>query len=229
MKLDNAQVERSVKLKSINQFITCYICKGYLIEATTITECLHTFCKSCIVQYLEENNTCPKCNNLIHQSHPLLYISHDRSMQDIVYKVVPNLQNKELKLQFDFYTRRGLPVPKQLTENGVHDEVYYHNNYSNCDYHRRDEQVNLTIESGHENLKPIERQFIRCSVQATITHIKKFVALKIFQDVNRFKDIELLCNEEILGKDHTLKFVSVTRWKYKDVPLALQYRPKFEL
>jgi hypothetical protein len=29
----------------VNEFITCVICKGYLIDATTITECLHT-CES---------------------------------------------------------------------------------------------------------------------------------------------------------------------------------------
>lgn len=33
-----------------------------------------TVCKSCIVKYLEENVTCPKCQLVIHQSHPLNYI-----------------------------------------------------------------------------------------------------------------------------------------------------------
>lgn len=27
--------------------------------------------------------------------------------------------------------------------------------------------------------------------------------------------LDILCNEEILGKDHTLKFVVVTRWRFK--------------
>lgn len=27
--------------------------------------------------------------------------------------------------------------------------------------------------------------------------------------------VDILCNEEILGKDHTLKFVFVTRWRTK--------------
>lgn len=27
--------------------------------------------------------------------------------------------------------------------------------------------------------------------------------------------IDILCNEELLGKDHTLKFVAVTRWRVK--------------
>lgn len=126
-------MERRIKLSTLNSHITCGICEGYFIDATTVTECLHTckycvpcsqlksrrtatpirwklvrnfrpsnlfdthfvhnsVCKSCLVKHLEENNTCPACDMVIHQSHPLQYISFDRTMQDIVYKLVPNLQ-----------------------------------------------------------------------------------------------------------------------------------------
>ncbi len=111
-------MDRRVRLKAVNSYVTCTLCKGYLIDATTITECLHTcefqaaarnvvcsrmnrfflsqfnktvgvenlalpvdvvnlsfsVCKSCIVKYLEKNNKCPKCELVIHQSHPLNYI-----------------------------------------------------------------------------------------------------------------------------------------------------------
>lgn len=33
---------QTVKLRELNPFIICGICNGYLIDATTITECLHT-------------------------------------------------------------------------------------------------------------------------------------------------------------------------------------------
>lgn len=36
------KMERKIKLKPLNPFITCGICKGYFIDATTIVECLHT-------------------------------------------------------------------------------------------------------------------------------------------------------------------------------------------
>lgn len=112
-------MERKIKLKTLNSHITCKICRGYLIDATTVTECLHTceytivfllkvlifskwncvaVCKSCLVKHLEENNTCPTCNIVIHQSHPLQYISFDRTMQDIVYKLVPDLQKSNSSL-----------------------------------------------------------------------------------------------------------------------------------
>ena len=34
--------KQRVKLTDVNEFITCVLCKGYLIDATRITECLHT-------------------------------------------------------------------------------------------------------------------------------------------------------------------------------------------
>ena len=67
--------------------VTCYIltllkiCHGYLVSATTVKECLHTFCKSCIVKHFKDSNRCPECNKIIHQSHPLDYIAFDRTMQ----------------------------------------------------------------------------------------------------------------------------------------------------
>ncbi|OPJ85915.1 hypothetical protein AV530_017739 [Patagioenas fasciata monilis] len=33
---------RKIKLWDINVHITCHLCNGYLIDATTVTECLHT-------------------------------------------------------------------------------------------------------------------------------------------------------------------------------------------
>lgn len=48
-------------------------------------------CKSCIVKYLEKNKYCPECDVQIHKSKPLLNIRPDKTLQDIVYKLVPRL------------------------------------------------------------------------------------------------------------------------------------------
>lgn len=87
----------AIKLSELNQFISCSICKGYLIDATTLNDCLHSFCKSCIVKYIKnDHNDCPECNKVINESRPLDYIIHDRNKQDIVYKLVPQLYISEL-------------------------------------------------------------------------------------------------------------------------------------
>lgn len=88
----------SIKLSELNEFISCPVCHGYLIDATTVNECLHTFCKSCIVKHIkDDNNECPKCNTVIHERRPLDYIIQDRIKQDIVYKLVPQLYISELE------------------------------------------------------------------------------------------------------------------------------------
>ncbi|WAR22560.1 PCGF3-like protein [Mya arenaria] len=204
-------MEKRAKLKKVNPEITCGLCKGYLVEATTITECLHTLelyvlelklkdevfsvCRSCLVKFLLENNTCPRCGDLIHQSHPLNYISHDRTMQDIVYKLVPNLQENERKRQIEFYKKRGIQMP-----NG----------------------------DGEHLFGILKRRILRLSSLATVTHLKKFVALKVFDTIDRYKDVDILCNEELLGKDHMLKFIIATRWRNTRRDLYLHQLPSLD-
>lgn len=56
---------------------------------------LPAVCKSCIVKYLQTSKYCPMCNIKIHETQPLLNLKLDRVMQDIVYKLVPGLQDSE--------------------------------------------------------------------------------------------------------------------------------------
>jgi polycomb group RING finger protein 3 len=75
-------------------------------------------------------------------------------------------------------------------------------------------------------LKELQRRYIRISALATVTHLKKFIALKLMQSMDSFVEIDILCNKELLGKDHNLKFVYMTRWRHQEGPLKLQYRPR---
>lgn len=122
--------ENALKLSILNPHITCPICKGYFVEATTVLDCLHTFCKGCLLKHFEgkllsaknvldgtpnpDSNVCPKCNFLIHQSHPSHYVAFDRTMQDIVYKLVPGMQAEEERRRRDF-------IQKQRALNGTDD------------------------------------------------------------------------------------------------------------
>jgi len=93
---------RSMKLQDLNAHIMCVLCGGYLVDATTIVECLHSFCRSCIVKYLQTSYHCPVCDVEVHKTKPLLHIRPDRTLQDIVFKLVPGLYQAELKLRHDF-------------------------------------------------------------------------------------------------------------------------------
>ncbi|KAL1788715.1 Polycomb group RING finger 3 [Sigmodon hispidus] len=88
-------------------------------------------------------------------------------------------------------------------------------------------KVSICLECNSSKLRGLKRKWIRCSAQATVLHLKKFIAKKL--NLSSFNELDILCNEEILGKDHTLKFVVVTRWRFKKAPLLLHYRPKMDL
>lgn len=62
-------------------------------------------------------------------------------------------------------------------------------NEAHIDYHRQDEQVNVCLECISNNFKNLKRRFIRCSSQATITHLKKFVAKKVLNGMDKYKEV----------------------------------------
>ncbi|KAG6538952.1 hypothetical protein ZIOFF_004104 [Zingiber officinale] len=53
-----------VRREVLSGFMTCPLCCKLLRDATTIPECLHTFCRKCITKKLndEETDHCPVCN-----------------------------------------------------------------------------------------------------------------------------------------------------------------------
>lgn len=57
-----------ISLNDLHPYITCFLCRGYLIEATTIVECLHTYCHSCLMKHLAKEKCCPQCDMSINKS-----------------------------------------------------------------------------------------------------------------------------------------------------------------
>ncbi|KAG9474057.1 hypothetical protein GDO78_004384 [Eleutherodactylus coqui] len=92
-----------IKMTELNPHLMCALCGGYFIDAATIVECLHSFCKTCILRYLEAHKFCPMCDSQVHKGRPLLSIRSDKTLQDIVYKLVPGLFRDEMKRRREFY------------------------------------------------------------------------------------------------------------------------------
>ncbi|XP_011265824.1 polycomb group protein Psc isoform X2 [Camponotus floridanus] len=85
-------------VKDLNEHIVCPLCRGYLIDATTLVECLHSFCRGCIVRRLSSGaRACPVCN--VAASPPLL---PDTRLQRLVYLAVPGLFRSELERRRHF-------------------------------------------------------------------------------------------------------------------------------
>jgi len=78
---------------------------------------------------------------------------------------------------------------------------------------------------GHTALRTLKRRYVACSSQTTILHLKKWIAKMVLMDCSRFAELDILCNHELMGKDHMLKFIQMTRWRSnRDEPIQLTYR-----
>lgn len=226
-----------VKIREINPHIVCSLCAGYFVDATTLIECLHTFCKSCIVKYLQTSVYCPTCNTKVHETHPLTNIRLDRTLQDIVRNIVPWIAEDERKRKIEFYTSRGLKLPfaeddsKNIEkgDNGLRrsaektDFSNYRPNY------REDEQISLCVdvdptqqEFEEFSVPTFQRRYLRCSVRAKCGHLVKLLQ-KLIMPPDGFK-IDIKCNGQTVSMNETMKFVWLGHWKRQKQPMDLIYR-----
>ncbi|XP_028844930.1 polycomb group RING finger protein 1 [Denticeps clupeoides] len=223
--------EVKLKIKDLNEHIVCYLCAGYFIDATTITECLHTFCKSCIVKYLQSSKYCPMCNIKIHETQPLLNLKLDRVMQDIVYKLVPGLQENEDKRIQAFYQARGLD---RFIHSSKGDSMtdgagltYTSFDQSKAHFYRYDEQVSLCLERrsslslvGKDKIKLAQQKFVRCSARTEVRHLRRVLCRRLSLDKQQ---VHMLYNDKPLPDHMTMRQLWLSHWFGKAQPMVLQY------
>ncbi|KAL3849930.1 hypothetical protein ACJIZ3_011812 [Penstemon smallii] len=82
--------EVKVRREAVLPCMTCPLCHKLLRDATTIIECLHTFCRRCIYKKLsdEEMECCPICNIDL-GCVPVEKLRPDHNMQDVRAKIFP--------------------------------------------------------------------------------------------------------------------------------------------
>lgn len=218
-----------ISIRDTNPHIVCSLCAGYFIDATTIMECLHTFCRSCIVKYLQSSKFCPQCNIKIHETQPVMHLKPDRVMQDIVFKLVPGLFESEEKRKQEFYKSRGLVKEKKLDDTtrvtplaSVYDNPEGH-------YFKHDDLICLCLE--HYSSKPthldfelasLPKKFVRCSVRTCVRHIQQLLKSKL--GIPCKYQVDVICNDTVLDWQMTMKHVWLSQWITKPSPLTLFYR-----
>ncbi|KAG0470819.1 hypothetical protein HPP92_016925 [Vanilla planifolia] len=84
-----------VKREILAACLTCPLCSKLLRDATTISECLHTFCRKCIFDKLsdEEADCCPICNIYLGRVR-LEKLRPDHNLQDVITKIFPTKRRK---------------------------------------------------------------------------------------------------------------------------------------
>lgn len=100
-------LRQQLTLDKLNPLLQCQLCAGYLVDATKLTYCNHTFCRACILKEFENSKSkcqcktkpsckcfaCPVggCTSVINKLNPSASLKPDTTLQDIVYKLVPGL------------------------------------------------------------------------------------------------------------------------------------------
>uniref|UniRef100_A0ACD5X9T6 Uncharacterized protein n=1 Tax=Avena sativa TaxID=4498 RepID=A0ACD5X9T6_AVESA len=91
------ELQVMVKRELLAACMTCHLCNRLLRDATTVSECLHTFCRKCIYKKFndEEVECCPKCNIDLGCT-PVEKLRADHSLQDVRSKIFP-FKRKKIK------------------------------------------------------------------------------------------------------------------------------------
>lgn len=214
-------------LSTLNDQLTCKLCGGYFIDATTIIECLHSFCRSCIIKYLENNKYCPICEVQVHKSKPLLNIRPDHTLQDIVYKLVPGCYQNEMRCRREFYSKNPEARSQAGSPESRGEPIESH-------IYSLDESLSLSLEYYIPNSKEqaesekestvnsLPRRYLRCPAGVTVFHLQKLIRAKYgLSDAHK---VDIMYNEEPLCGNYTLMDVMyIYHWRRK-VPLHLSYR-----
>nr|CAB3264700.1 polycomb group RING finger protein 1 [Phallusia mammillata] len=161
--------EEKINIQDINIFLCCKLCCGYLVDATTITECLHSFCKSCILKHFQLHNSCPICGVVVHNTTPVSGLKPDIVLQDIVNKLLPGIPTGELHHFAEFEEAAAL--------NGKHNYHSVLKPYRPCNIYLQ--WVGPDV--GSIQAIDLIHKYIRLPDHATVAHISQFVCNKLEQ------------------------------------------------
>ncbi|ESO82104.1 hypothetical protein LOTGIDRAFT_56827, partial [Lottia gigantea] len=197
---------KKIKIGDVNPHLLCVLCGGYFVDATTIIECLHSFCKTCIIRYLESNKTCPSCDVLIHKTRPRLNIRSDKTLQDIVYKLVPGLYKNEMRRRREFYSqypnKDDTNSPSEKRGDEMAERFIFTENEKislALEYWRDDKKTKI---DKTEKQRTTDIRYLQCPGALTVAHLKKFIRLK-FELPARCR-IDVYHKKEVLSDLYTL-------------------------
>ncbi|KAJ2953532.1 hypothetical protein O0L34_g1134 [Tuta absoluta] len=223
-------VPQRTLLGEVNEHITCPLCRGYYIDATTIVECLHSFCRSCIIKHLQVKSYCPVCEMMINSAKPNIKL--DKALQDIVYKLVPGLFQREMERRQTFYASRPGPAacatPEQRGEDTERiifspgDVISFSLEYA--DATDTDSISSKSSDSNEPQTVPAAaRRYLQCPAVVNISHLKKFLSMKFDIDSTQFA-IDILYKRVPLPDYYTLMDIAyIYNWK-RNEPMRFFYQ-----
>lgn len=237
---DNRTVD--VSLGEVAPFLTCTLCGGFLRDAHTITECLHTFCLGCVRRHMRvidnkvNHGRCPTCQGGVSKTAFDLAVLPDHAKQRLLDKLMPQWKEADERARLEEAptdeegeeeveaspakrsapaTPRCTPSPKRARSSP---------SPSPARKRRLQRFVTLPVlvsPAAGSRLAALKRPLLVLPANATVGVLQKYVA-GLAGDVA----VELLCGGAVLGSGHTLAFVrQVHASADADEPLPLAFRP----
>ncbi|KAH3698655.1 uncharacterized protein LOC127862447 [Dreissena polymorpha] len=221
-----------IRITELNPHVICVLCGGYFVNATTITECLHSFCRTCITRYLETSKYCPVCDVMVHKTKPLNYIRADKTLQDLVYKLVPGLYRSEMKRRREYYAHVDPPGVTRPPSEDRGDEFYDRIIYT------EDERISLSLElcaegipfktptsvhghAGAASIKVRDVRYLQCPAAFSVGNLKKFIRMKF--DLQQKYEMDIFHTAEPLPDYYTLMDIAYIYTWTRRTPLRLYY------
>lgn len=233
----------------LNSLLTCSLCKGLYRDAHTVLECMHTFCKSCILVHFHNNNIrgsiqCPQCNvSLGMYSHLTSKMIYDRDLQSIVDKVYPEFILLEKEEEVQHYKKLKIPLKSAVTNKREREssdgqerekkrakESAGDEQQEAAKKERVDTEFTVKLNPCDQcdeslRLPMLAKRLCKVSMAVRVLKIKKFVHKRLTdaeQQTVQPEDIELTYNGDVLLDDNKLSYLK------KDIEAALASKANIE-
>ena len=212
----------------LNPHLVCTLCMGYFNDACTIIECLHTFCRACIMRHFKESQqVCPTCDSNL-GTNPRDLVRTDRTLQSIVDKVFP-----QFAAQTTAAAKR--PASPAMAAGGGGGRAPKASRPSPAVVQQPPpeevaaEEISFSLQE--VGVKPssagvrLEKPYLRTSARLTVAHLKKYLAKKMGPDSGVGPTaIQIMCRDEPLPLEISLDQITRTRWRDSSEDLVLTYR-----
>lgn len=156
--------------KELIDLVTCKLCKGYLIDAATLDLCMHSFCRPCAVKYIREKPRCPECNLEIKDKRSLNRLKLDFTLQNIVYKLVPGLYEKEMARRRKFYATRPSTTARYKSE--------MFGDIPPSKTIKPDDMLNVSITWSRDSPEEQIKTYLHCRADSTMLVLRKLIVGK---------------------------------------------------
>jgi len=154
-------------------------------------------------------------------TNPYDKLKFDRQLQTMVDRILPEVADKDLQREREFYEKRGIKMdvlhPQTQNNKPVETEpeepMAKKIKVSELKRFYSDEitfALSLDqLESEIGGLKNLDKPYIRTSAKVTVKHIKKYIEKKL--NLDSIKDLEITYRGEVLGNEHSLEYILKTR------------------